>query len=135
VTKCPQQRREQGRKYRRTNPDRVRDYNRTYTAAHRAEIRERSRLNYTKGLAARPRVRENIEIIERAKDVNCADCGDWYPPVCMDFDHVRGVKVRGVGLMVSYSRDKILAEIAKCEVVCANCHRLRTYARLPRRKH
>jgi hypothetical protein len=49
----------------------------------------------------------------------------------MDFDHVRGEKVANVSVLVAggASRRRVLAEIAKCEVVCANCHRERTHGR------
>ena len=49
----------------------------------------------------------------------------------MDFDHVTGEKLDNIcGMrMRTVEREKILAEIAKCEVVCANCHRARTHAR------
>ena len=60
----------------------------------------------------------------------CTDCGGTFPPVCMDWDHLPGVlKVRSVGLLLTYSRERILAEVAKCELVCANCHRIRTHQR------
>lgn len=66
----------------------------------------------------------------RLKDVPCADCGGRFPAVCMDFDHLDN-KVLGVSQMVhrGYALEAILAEIAKCEVVCANCHRVRTATR------
>lgn len=57
----------------------------------------------------------------------CADCGGRFPPECMDFDHVRGEKIRGVAQMMHYSKARLCAEILKCELVCANCHRTRTY--------
>lgn len=65
------------------------------------------------------------------KDVPCADCGGRFPRVCMDFDHVRGVKVDSISRMIrmSYSWELILSEMAKCEVVCSNCHRIRTATR------
>ena len=49
----------------------------------------------------------------------------------MDFDHVRGNKCGIISRMTSapMSAAKLLAEIAKCEVVCANCHRRRTLLR------
>lgn len=59
----------------------------------------------------------------------CLDCGGEFSPCCMDFDHVRGEKELGVGQMVSYNQDRLLAEIAKCDLVCACCHRLRTQRR------
>lgn len=57
------------------------------------------------------------------------DCGQSYPSYVMDLDH-RGDKVRNVARMVSLGLGEatVLAEIAKCDVVCSNCHRLRTFA-------
>jgi hypothetical protein len=59
----------------------------------------------------------------------CADCNKNYHWFQMDFDHVKGKKDRAVSVMVGQkvSLKKIKAEIEKCELVCANCHRLRTY--------
>lgn len=53
----------------------------------------------------------------------------------MDFDHVQGVKVGNVGKMVNeaVSVETLMAEIAKCEVVCANHHRIRTFERKARK--
>lgn len=61
----------------------------------------------------------------------CADCGRFFPPVAVDLDHVRGAKTRAVAGLVSgaYKLDLIRLEIAKCDVVCACCHRIRTAAR------
>jgi lysyl-tRNA synthetase class I len=48
----------------------------------------------------------------------------------MDFDHVRGRKHKNVSELIdSLSKKKIDEEIAKCEVVCSNCHRIRTHNR------
>ena len=62
-----------------------------------------------------------------AKDVPCMDCGNRYPAVCMDFDHREDKKFNIGGSSVS--KETLIKEIAKCDVVCANCHRLRTQAR------
>ena len=53
-------------------------------------------------------------------------------PHVMDFDHVGEGKVLNIGRMRSsgHSLEEIEAEIAKCELVCANCHRERTQQRL-----
>lgn len=59
----------------------------------------------------------------------CTDCGGCFPAVAMDLDHVRGEKVAGISAMWSWGRDLVLAELAKTELVCACCHRLRTETR------
>ncbi len=67
------------------------------------------------------------QLVCEAKSVPCTDCGVMYPPRVMDLDHVRGDKIGNVTSMVNAnaSWDEIQTELAKCEVVCANCHRLR----------
>ena len=60
----------------------------------------------------------------------CVDCGINYPYYVMDFDHVRGQKHANVMELVStLSKKRIDQEIAKCEIVCSNCHRIRTHMR------
>ena len=63
------------------------------------------------------------------KDRPCADCGIQYPSWVMQFDHVRGEKKFDIAQASSASEKRLLEEIAKCEVVCANCHAERTYDR------
>lgn len=72
------------------------------------------------------RLRRNQLLLARLKGEPCTDCGDTFRPEAMDFDHVRGVKVGNVSDMVGGSTDALVAEIAKCELVCAVCHRIRT---------
>ena len=72
---------------------------------------------------------ESQEIINIAKSVPCADCGESYPPYVMDFDHIRGKKEFQLGGKFGMALNRLLKEIDKCDVVCANCHRERTYAR------
>lgn len=81
--------------------------------------------------AERKRRAQMRQIVDTHKDVPCVDCGGRFPAVCMDFDHVSDDKVAGISQMIhsNFGIDSILAEIAKCEVVCANCHRLRTASR------
>jgi len=74
-------------------------------------------------------LQEHREVIRKAKDVPCMDCGGKFPSVCMDFDHVRGKKSFTIAGVMHYKLERLLAEIAKCDVVCANCHRLRTASR------
>lgn len=68
-------------------------------------------------------------IVEEAKKPPCMDCGVSYPPYVMDFDHRDPTqKVSKVSnLMRLGSREKLIAELSKCDLVCANCHRKRTH--------
>jgi len=62
----------------------------------------------------------------------CADCGIHSEhPEIYDFDHLgHEAKVNTVSaLMTKGTWDEFVAEIAKCEVVCSNCHRIRTRVR------
>ncbi len=68
---------------------------------------------------------QNLALIRVFKNRPCADCGNSYPPIAMDFDHVRGVKRFSVSHGLNYPAATIIKEIEKCEVVCANCHRIR----------
>lgn len=66
--------------------------------------------------------------IEKLKAVPCMDCGNRFPPECMDFDHRDPAeklfsvadKIGALGL------EKLLQEIKKCDTVCSDCHRIRT---------
>jgi len=64
------------------------------------------------------------------KDQPCADCGGVFHSCVMDFDHVpeRGAKVFHLG-RADRSLKSIEEELAKCDIVCANCHRMRTWNR------
>jgi len=68
------------------------------------------------------------EILESSK---CVDCGIDNILV-LEFDHVRGEKNGNVTTMINAgcSWQTALEEIDKCEIVCANCHRIRTYSRM-----
>ena len=64
------------------------------------------------------------KLILQLKSAPGVDCGLSFHYSQMDFDHVRGEKLRCVPHMRSCKA--ILTEAAKCDVVCANCHRIRT---------
>lgn len=70
------------------------------------------------------------QLLNVLKDAPCTDCGKKYPPYVMDFDHVRGRKKYALSRMThKCSERSLLEEVAKCELVCANCHRERTHKR------
>lgn len=77
------------------------------------------------------KIREEIKqyIKEYKEQRSCADCGRKFAHYIMDFDHIGSKKynVSDLGFCGS-SMETLLDEIAKCEVVCSNCHRERTCA-------
>lgn len=102
---------------------------RQYTSGH-----YQANLAYYRKKARKRNIQVRAEIagiVTAAKVKPCTDCGRPYPPYVMDFDHVRGVKEFEIGTARTrhVSIEHLLAEIAKCEVVCSNCHRQRTYDR------
>lgn len=81
-------------------------------------------------------IAKNRDAVRAAKDQPCTDCGVRYPYYVMEFDHLDAdAKHFNVSAGVTCaSHARLLAEIAKCEVVCANCHAARTHARKQARK-
>lgn len=68
------------------------------------------------------------EWLNEKKNIPCADCGRIFPPVCMDFDHREPhLKEFDIALASGRPRETLEKEIAKCDIVCANCHRIRTH--------
>lgn len=60
----------------------------------------------------------------------CTDCGRMYLPAAMQWDHLPGsFKLGDVSALDGLTRQTILAEIEKCELVCVNCHTMRTATR------
>lgn len=62
-------------------------------------------------------------------DESCADCKKKFPPECMDFDHIRGDKEFLVSEAETKNPQRVQKEVEKCELVCSNCHRIRTKKR------
>ena len=62
---------------------------------------------------------------EYKKTLKCSECGEDHP-ACIDFHHTNDNKEGNVSKMVhEASKERLLKEIEKCEVICANCHRKR----------
>src|SRR5579864_9612343 len=71
--------------------------------------------------------------VRMLKENPCIDCGFKYPHFCMDFDHRNpSQKVLSISRMINknWGIGKIKEEINKCDLVCANCHRIRTYKQI-----
>ena len=70
--------------------------------------------------------------VNELKSAPCSDCKQTFDPVCMDFDHLPEFKKKyDIARMTAkgLSIQRIGEEIKKCELVCSNCHRLRTKKR------
>lgn len=101
-----------------------RPYNVRYYWSHRAEEIER----------VMRRQRATLALLRDLRRVPCADCGKTYPPYVMDFDH-RDPTTKLFSLLADAAllknREVLLAEVSKCDVVCANCHAVRTARQRP----
>lgn len=103
----PEKQREAKRRYYERNPD-------VYRAKN---DRKRARLR---------------RMVVVAKCVPCSDCQRRYPFYVMDFDH-RDPQLKEALISKLVDRGslrRLREEMAKCDVVCANCHRKRTHVRL-----
>lgn len=69
--------------------------------------------------------RDRVNEIKIAR--GCCVCGYKEHAAALDFNHVRGEKLFNVSQDTKVAWDKMLAEIDKCDVLCANCHRIHTY--------
>lgn len=80
---------------------------------------------------AKRRTRAVRDYIDSVKTKTpCVDCGNSYHPVVMEFDHIGTDKTACVSKLAELGNlDKVKMEIDKCELVCANCHRMRTLKR------
>lgn len=103
-----------------------RAYCRAHYRRNKARHNARRHVNQLKYMARNKRLmREYLE------GRGCVDCGNTNP-IVLEFDHVSGKKEYEVSIMLSsgFAWARILEEIAKCEIRCANCHRVKTASQL-----
>lgn len=80
-------------------------------------------------------VRQRLALAELLKELKdnkaCMDCGRVCQHFALDYDHIDSDgKLNDVSKLIAYGNKKrLLREIAKCELVCATCHRYRTAKR------
>ena len=90
------------------------EYHKAYHLAKSKEARQK-KLAYVNDLKAGP----------------CTDCGGRFHYSAMDFDHIGPDKVADIAWLINNRSWKaLLDEIEKCELVCSNCHRVRTWTRI-----
>lgn len=112
------------REWREAHPGRHAQYNRKYRQTRSTEKRERAHKRTGDLLRERKRKRKADAMDERGN--KCTDCG-LVDHLVMEWDHVKGPKLC---VPCKASGDiKYKAELIKCELVCANCHRRRTHKR------
>lgn len=111
------ERRKRGRTEYKRRRAHILDQKREYYRANRKAIQEKAR---------RKRV-ERRGLLNNLKSAPCQDCGGSFPPCCMDFHHRPGTKkVAGVAQLFAGSLKRLHDEIAKCDLICKVCHRVRT---------
>jgi hypothetical protein len=131
----PEQNRASSRKYRDNNLERCREHSRRYQRENREVIAARKKIERKRLIA---RIRE-------LKSKPCQDCGQSFPPCCMDFDHRPGEKKleklrartvngnwrppRSMTNLILSNPAAFEREVLKCDLVCSNCHRIRTQER------
>lgn len=103
---------------RECNRERSRQYYAENPRKHRRAVRNRN---------AQVRTENCRKLIDYLRTNPCKDCGED-DIVVLEFDHLRD-KAAAVSSLLAYSWRRVEEEIAKCEVVCANCHRRRTAKR------
>lgn len=101
--------------------DKMRAYRRAHYYRNKKQYSDRE-------MAKRGVLREELR---RRKQAPCMDCGGRFHFAAMEYDHRPGeTKKYEPGKLITTSLRVMDAELAKCDLVCANCHRVRTYDRL-----
>lgn len=108
-----------------TRSSRCRDCHNIYTRAHYQANKQ-----YYIDKARRKKLDVRAKIQE-AKEKPCTDCNGVFPYYVMDFDHRSDKEFNISEMHGQYGWTRIKAEIDKCDVVCSNCHRIRSFNRMP----
>ena len=99
-------------------------------AQHQTRLSKRCASTASKAASQRARSRHHADLLDRLRSRPCEDCGGSFAPCAMDFDHRDSkTKTTGVTRLINGSYTRLMAEVSKCDIVCANCHRLRTFKR------
>ncbi len=104
------------------------DKNKEKVIADQKEYYKKNKEKYIEySINRKKKGREYINKI-KMKSNGCVRCGYKEHPVAMDFDHIDpNTKSKNVAHLATYSFEQIDKEIAKCQILCANCHRIKTW--------
>ena len=109
-------------------------YDKAWQVKNRVKIAKRKKEEYQTMVAEGGHILAWLAI--KYAGVACMDCETVFPMCVMDFDHgpeeTKEFKISGLGgkLATPFMKRKVEKEIAKCDLVCSNCHRVRTQERL-----
>lgn len=75
------------------------------------------------------KVLEELHLLKEKR--GCFDCRNKFPHYVLEFDHRPGeIKIDNVTrVLKNYGAEMAWKEVSKCDVVCSNCHKVRTYMR------
>jgi hypothetical protein len=97
-------------------------------ASQRRHYRNHKEIYILKNQKLRKQLKEKINNIK--SKTPCTDCGILYPFYVTDFDHINTNKKANISTLVNNMSPRLVEiELTKCELVCSNCHRERTYKR------
>jgi len=128
--KCKACIREYSRVYLKTNPNYIRKWkgqNREQTLEHRRRVYWKNRDYYVQWDEERRRVR-SLWFLEYKQCHPCEECGVT-DHRCLEFHHIngRGKEDIPVSQLSHRNQKRVLKEIQKCQILCANCHRIKHY--------
>jgi len=104
-------------------PSNKSDYQRAYYERNKEKVKKQAAASNKKRREA-----HRAMVLAYLQTHPCVDCGES-DPVVLEFDHRNPSEKSfciGQGVAQTWRQEVIEAEIAKCDVRCANCHRRRT---------
>lgn len=102
------------------------DKARKWAADHPGQVRASQRASNRKRYALKK------AFVHWLKELPCFDCGNNWLPFVIDFDHRPGEVKRFniANSLQNHSWETLFEEMRKCDLVCANCHRIRTWKKV-----
>jgi 5-methylcytosine-specific restriction endonuclease McrA len=110
------------------NIDRTRPDGRAFYCSPCRSAGQYERQARTRRVRQRERYLVARELLDQMKSNPCTDCGGTFPTYVMEYDH-RDPKTKRKAISTWCASGYIkgmLEEIALCDLICANCHRIRT---------